>query len=149
MDNKHIYLSLKEVAEYLNVSLGYARKIAKDKIGHYRFGCRIYVDKNDLDEWIAAQRNQPQESLPKVNRPKKNPPKENTPKENTSQENTPEENPPKENPSQENLPQENLPQENQPEPKSGLAALLASVEDNQPKAKLSVKEWLNLPQSTF
>ena len=59
MDNKHIYLTLKEVAEYLNVSLGYARKIAKDKICHYRFGCRIYVDKNDLDRWIAAQKNPP------------------------------------------------------------------------------------------
>lgn len=120
------YLSLKEVAEYLNVSLGYARKIAKDKIGHYRFGCRIYVDKDDLDEWIAAQRNQPQKSLPKGNQPKKNPPKEDP-----SQENTPEENPPKENPSQENLPKENLP------------------EENQPKAKFSLKDWINLPESTF
>ena len=65
MDNKQFttYLSLKEVAEYLNVSLGYARKIAKDRIGHYRFGCRIYVDKDDLDEWIAAQKKQPKAKL--------------------------------------------------------------------------------------
>lgn len=55
------YLSLKEVAEYLNMSLGYVRELAKDTIGYYRFGCRIYVDKNDLDKWIAAQKN-----LPKV-----------------------------------------------------------------------------------
>ena len=115
------YLSLKEVAEYLNMSLGYARKLAKDTIGYYRFGCRIYVDKDDLDEWIAAHRNQPQESLPKRNQPKKNPPKGDT-----SQENTPEKNPPKEN-----LPKENLP------------------EENQPKDKFSLKDWINLPESTF
>lgn len=121
------YLSLKEVAEYLNMSLVYARKLAKDTIGYYRFGCRIYVDKDDLDEWIAARKNQPKKSLPKVNQPK-----ENQPKENSSQENTPKENLLEENTSQENLPEENLPEENQPEPKSGLAALLASIEDNQP-----------------
>lgn len=57
------YLSLKEVAEYLNMSLGYVRKLAKDKIGYYRFGCRIYVDKDDLDRWIAAQRITPKAKL--------------------------------------------------------------------------------------
>lgn len=127
MNNKHIYLTLKEVAEYLNVSSGYARKLAKNTICHYRFGCRIYVDKDDLDRWIAAQRNQPQKSLPKRNQPKKNPPKVNPSKENTSQENLPEENQSKENQSQ-----ENLPEENQPKPKFGLEALLESIEDNQP-----------------
>ena len=149
------YLSLKEVAEYLNMSLGYVRELAKDTIGYYRFGCRIYVDKDDLDEWIAAQRNKPQKSLPKRNQPKKNPPKVNPSKENTSQENLPEESLPKENTPEENTPeentpgeslpeenqsQENLPEENQPEPKSGLVALLASLEDNQQKDKLTIED---------
>ena len=155
MNNKQSYLTLKEVAEHLNVSLGYARKLAKNTIGHYRFGCRIYVDKDDLDEWIAAQRNQPQKSLPKRNQPEENPPKENPsqenlPKENLPEENQPEEDLPEENPPQENLPnenlseenpsQENLPEENQPEPKSGLVALLAPLEDNQQKDKLTIED---------
>ena len=106
------YLSLKEVAEYINMSLGYVRELAKDTIGYYRFGCRIYVDKDDLDEWIAAQRKQPRESIPKRNQPKKDLPKEN---------------PPKVNSSKENLPKENLPEENQPKAKLTLDDLVGPI----------------------
>ena len=119
MDNKKFttYLTLKEVAEYLNMSLGYVRKLAKNTIGHYRFGCRIYVDKDDLDEWIAAQRKQPRESIPKRNQPKKDLPKENPPKVNSSKENLP----------KENLPKENLPEENQPKAKLTLDDLVGPI----------------------
>ena len=53
------YLSLREVAEYLNVSLSYARRVVKEQIPYYTFGCRIYTDKNDLDKWIAAHKHTP------------------------------------------------------------------------------------------
>ncbi|MEW5804598.1 MAG: helix-turn-helix domain-containing protein, partial [bacterium] len=54
------YLTTKQVAEFLTLSIGTVKGLIKeDKIPYYRIGKRIVFDQEEIIKWVESQREEP------------------------------------------------------------------------------------------
>lgn len=51
-----VWISSKQLAEYLGISTTTVNKIRGSKVPYYKLGGRIYFKKQEIDEWIEKTR---------------------------------------------------------------------------------------------